>query len=346
MPEAPARHPAPRLTIFNHKGGVGKTTIIFNVASAMAAAGKRVLLIDSDPQCNLTASIVEESVVDDLLDHSDEDAGATLWSAVKPIVEGTGSLKLIPPIAVQDRLFLLPGDIRLAEFEQELDSLWAECFQRKPRGFRGTTALSSLVNVTAAAYGIDVVFYDCGPNIGALNRVILLDCDAFAIPASYDLFSIRAVKTLGHTLVGWIRGWETIGELAPDGLYLLPGKPAFLGYIPQRYRVYGRQPSKQFAKFVPMLERRIQSDLVSVLSQVDKDLILPTAIRDYKLGEVKDFGSLANESQRLGVWIPAVDGGTPDQKEEARQAFVALSTAIFDRLGNRKTLYDGRPAAS
>jgi len=333
MPESPAlRWPAPRFTIFNHKGGVGKTTLIFNIASAMVESGLRVLLVDSDPQCNLTASIVEESVVDDLLDRSDGDTGSTVWSAVKPIVERTGALKIVKPIEVHDRLLLLPGDIRLAEFERELDSLWAECFQRKPGGFRGTTALSSLANATAVDHKTDVVIYDCGPNIGALNRAILLDCDAFAVPAAYDFFSIRAVKTLGHTLAGWITEWETITELAPDGLYLLPGRPAFLGYIPQRFKVYGRQPSKEFSKLVPLLERRLQSDLVSVLTEISSRLVVPTTISDYKLGEVKDFGSLANESQRLGVWIPDVKGGTPLQKDEARQVFMDLSNTIMQRL--------------
>src|SRR5262249_47398113 len=120
-----------RLAIFNHKGGVGKTTLTVNIAAALAKAGKRVLLVDSDPQCNLTAYLVEESVVNDLLDRSDDKDGATLWSSVKPVVEGLGEPRPIPPINVGPRLFLLPGDVRLAEFEQELNSLWGECFQRK-----------------------------------------------------------------------------------------------------------------------------------------------------------------------------------------------------------------------
>ncbi|MYB36323.1 MAG: ParA family protein [Gammaproteobacteria bacterium] len=49
-----------RITIFNHKGGVGKTTLTVNIASAIAAQGKSVLLVDSDPQCNLTSYLLAD----------------------------------------------------------------------------------------------------------------------------------------------------------------------------------------------------------------------------------------------------------------------------------------------
>jgi cellulose biosynthesis protein BcsQ len=58
--------------VFNHKGGVGKTTLTVNIASALADANKKVLLVDSDPQCNLSSYLVEASVLDDVLDHSDK----------------------------------------------------------------------------------------------------------------------------------------------------------------------------------------------------------------------------------------------------------------------------------
>lgn len=187
------------MVLFNHKGGVGKTLMTANLACALASLGKSVLLVDADPQCNLTSFFVEDGVVDSLLERSDSSDGQTVWTAVKPIVEATGDAQVIVPVELRPKLALLPGDIRLAEFEEELPALWAECFQRKPRGFRGSTGLSALASDVAADRNADYIIYDCGPNIGALNRIVLLDADYFVVPAACDLFSLRAIKTLGHT---------------------------------------------------------------------------------------------------------------------------------------------------
>jgi cellulose biosynthesis protein BcsQ len=79
MPSPAAdRGSAKRIAIFNHKGGVGKTTLTLNIAAALASLGRRVLLVDSDPQCNLTSYVLEGSVVDDLLDNSDTAKGQTI----------------------------------------------------------------------------------------------------------------------------------------------------------------------------------------------------------------------------------------------------------------------------
>lgn len=320
-----------RLAIFNHKGGVGKTTLTVNIASTLAALGYRVLLVDSDPQCNLTSYLVEDAVVNDLLDSSDAESGRTLWSSLKPIVEGSGDPRSVPPFELRDNLDLFPGDIRLAEFEQELHSLWGDCFQRKLRGFRGTSALSRVISGVGDRY--DFVFYDAGPNIGALNRAILLDCSYFIIPAACDLFSLRAISTLGHTLAEWITQWDTVKALAPADMYLLAGKPAFLGYIPHRFRQYARKPSTEFAKFLPRIERQIYADVVEVLRALDAALV-PFGV--VKLGEVKDFSSLATASQEQGVPIPDVRSGTGAQRDEARVVFEEISNRIADLVLTRR----------
>ena len=110
------------ITIYNHKGGVGKTTLTVNIAFALSSLGKAVLLVDSDPQCNLTSYLLADDIVDDLLNHSNDQDGKTIWSAVRPVIENTGSVRLVDLTEIKD-IALLPGDIRLSEFEEFWETL-------------------------------------------------------------------------------------------------------------------------------------------------------------------------------------------------------------------------------
>ncbi len=324
-------HKALRIAIFNHKGGVGKTTLSVNLAAALAETGRRVLLVDSDPQCNLTSYLVEDSVVDGLLDDSDGPSGNTIWSALKPIVEAKGNLKSVATIETSTPgLFLLPGDIRLSEFESELNEYWAACFQRKVKGFDGTVSLSKLVNACAGKNNAHYVFYDTGPNIGPLNRVILLDCDYFIVPGACDLFSVRALKTLGHTLSSWITDCSTIANLAPDKTLLLNGRPKFLGYIPQGFRVYGQLIATRQAAYLARFERQLHSDLAVPLKNIDSTLV-PSTVSRSKLGEVKDFATLIQQAQQQGVPLWKVTRGNRQLITQALAAFSAIAKAVIRR---------------
>jgi len=213
-----------------------------------------------------------------------------------------------------------------ADFEEELNDFWRQCLQRKRRGFTGTMALSELVNDICLKHKIDFVFYDSGPNIGPLNRVILLDCDFFIVPAACDLFSVRALKTLGRTLFKWISEWEVIRELAPEDMNVLPGRPNFLGYIPQNFSVYRGGVVKNQARYLALLDRNVQSEIISVLRDFE---VAPKGMT-LKLGEVKDFGALVSASQREGVPIYNIrDGGTPEQRSAAKAAFKNIADRII-----------------
>ena len=332
MTKTTSRHKAIRVALYNHKGGVGKTTLTANIAAALATLGKKVLLVDSDPQCNLTSYFIEDSVVDSLLDESDSAKGKTLWSALKSIVESEGNYVYREPYEIATKnLWLLPGDIRLVEYESFLFDFWGDCFQRRVRGFRGTNSLSCLVNEYAQRLKADYIFYDTGPNIGPLNRVIMLDCDYFIVPAACDLFSVRALKTLGHAMAGWVQDWKTILSLAPNDTYLMPGKPKFLGYIPQRFKTYGGRIASIAASYIPRIEKTIHDDVIVVLRTIDSDLA-GKSVHGSKLGEVKDFSSLVQLAQREGVLLHEVSGGDPHQKTEAEQAFATIAKKIIAKV--------------
>ncbi len=320
-----------RLTLFNHKGGVGKTTLTVNLAFELAKMGKKVLLVDSDPQCNLTSYLIQADVVDKWLDESESASGKTIWSALRPVILSGKDIKSITPHERAKGVHLLPGDIRLSEYEINLHQSWIDCYQRKFRGFAETTALSTLVDKCANGLDADFVFFDVGPNIGPLNRAILLDCDYFIVPGACDYFSLRALKTLGHSIAKWIKDWDVISHLAPNDVPLLGGRPVYLGYVLQRFRMYGGDISSSYKAYSRQLDRHSYSDVATVLKEVDEGLA-PGSLSSFKLGQIKDFATLANLGQKQGTAMADVTGGAQYLKDEAHLAFQEFAKRIISRI--------------
>jgi len=329
-----------RITIYNHKGGVGKTTLTVNIAAALAEMGKSVLLVDSDPQCNLTSYLLAHDVVDDLLDNSDSEEGQTIWTAVRPLIERIGNARLISPADVE-KLSLLPGDIRLSEYEEFLSESWTDSFRRRIGGLRATSSISDLVTHVNESRKYDFVFYDTGPNIGALNRVLLLDSDYFIVPVACDLFSVRALSTLGQSLKRWIIDWETIASLAPDDVTLLNGRPKFLGYIPQGFKEYGQTMALEPKKYLHQIKKRVYENISAVLRSIDSKLA-PEKTEDPLVGQVKDFASLVQTAQREGVPLWSCSSTSTNQKDAAEKAFKDIAEKIVEATSANKK---SRPAA-
>ena len=87
------------IAFFNNKGGVGKTTFTFHLGYALEQIGKRVLFVDLDPQCNLTAHICSENIIEEAWGEQ----GNSLYKAIEPIVTGAGDVKTVTPYHVPGR---------------------------------------------------------------------------------------------------------------------------------------------------------------------------------------------------------------------------------------------------
>jgi cellulose biosynthesis protein BcsQ len=318
---------AKRLVLFNHKGGVGKTTLTVNLAYALVEAGKRVLLVDTDPQCSLSSFYLEEKFLDKMLDESETDEGNTLWSALRPVSEGTGASQAIEPVEIRKRLHLAVGDIRLSNYENSLADCWNLCFQRNRRGYVCTAALSNLVDDLVIRTRADFVFFDAGPNIGPLNRAVMLDCTHFIVPAACDLFSTRALKTLGFALSEWVGTWDRVREMAPDQSSLLAGTPKLLGYVPQGFRVYRGEMAASPLTVLSRLESRIVEFVWKPL-QIAQGFSGKDRPSNLKLGQVKFFGTLVTDAQNQGKPIWEVTGGNASGKEEAHRLFSRMAARV------------------
>lgn len=324
------------IALFNHKGGVGKTTLSVNIAGGLIDLGKRVLLVDADPQCNVSSFFLPESKLDQILGESSEsENGGTIWSAVKPVVMGTGDVAEIPVHKIAaEGLMLIVGDVLLSAYEEELPAAWTDSFARKPRGYAVMGALHKAVSLLAKAHKADVVIFDVGPNVGPLNRTIMLGCDSFVTPVSPDLFSLRALSSVGAAVAKWIQDWRTVQMLATEErrIELLPASPTYLGYIVSAFKAYGGAKSQPHEYWEGKIAPRVKSRVVDVLRHIDPALTLPPP---YKIADVKHYQSLASIAQDIGLpigWLGShVNGGYGPELATASSLFKSIASEIYKR---------------
>jgi cellulose biosynthesis protein BcsQ len=326
------------IALFNHKGGVGKTTLAVNLAAGLVAKGKRVLIVDADPQCNISSFFLPESKLDEILGESGEsDSAGTIWSAVRPVVEGTGDVADVPiyKVANTDGMLLMVGDVQLSAYEEELPAAWTDSFARKSRGYAVMGALRRAVNSHATRYNADMIIYDVGPNVGPLNRSIVLGCDGFITPVAPDLFSLRALSSVGAAIGKWIQDWRTVQMLATNEARreLLPAAPTYLGYIVSAFKAYGGAKSQPHEYWEAKIAPRVRSRIVDVLKKIDVDLVLHPP---YKIGDVKHFQSLASIAQDKGLpigWLAgSVNSGYTPEVVAAKQLFDSMAVNVIERI--------------
>ncbi|MEG3169572.1 ParA family protein [Sphingomonas sp. LB3N6] len=175
------------LSFYNHKGGVSKTTTTFNLAHKLRDRGHRVLVVDEDPQCNMTELMLAQRITE--LDEASEKIGveqelpgSTLLQALKPRIEGTTSeidIDKVDLIEAKDRLFLLRGDVGLSDIEDALSESHSQRFSDKIHEKRTYVAIGDFFVRISAQRGIDYILIDVGPSSGAITRACFLACDGF-----------------------------------------------------------------------------------------------------------------------------------------------------------------------
>jgi len=196
------------ISMFNNKGGVGKTTLTCNIASFFAkVASKRVLVVDCDPQCNATQLVMGEAFATDFYwNNADTSTVTTIRDVLQPIEDGDSSIaESITPILGSKNRFgidLLPGHPGFSIVEDRLGAAWHDLLGGDIGGIRKSNWNTALCSKIASAY--DLVFFDLGPSLGSLNRCVLIGCDHFVTPMGTDIFSILGVKNIASWIDHWV----------------------------------------------------------------------------------------------------------------------------------------------
>jgi len=184
------------IAITNQKGGVGKTTTAINLAAGLSASGKKVLLVDADPQGNATSGIgIEKNSIEQCI--------------YNVIIEGADPRKVLRASDF-DNLIVLPATLQLAGAEIELVGSFS----------RETKLKRALAAVTPE---FDFIIVDCPPSLGLLTVNALTAADALIIPLQCEYYALEGLSQLIRT-VDLIKG-NLNPPLVIDGVLLTMHDP-------------------------------------------------------------------------------------------------------------------------
>jgi chromosome partitioning protein len=284
------------IAVFNNKGGVGKTTLTKELGYKFASR-YRVLLVDADPQCNLSGICIDDN---QLAQMYAENNNNNIWSALAPVFEGDGKRIETPAChQLDNNLYILPGHIDLSVYETEFAMSLIQ-FSANQKNIPGS--IRHLILNVCTALNIHYVFVDMSPSLGPLNQVLLMyTVDYFMIPCNPDYFSIMALQGLKIKLPQWKEEKDGLLERAKNmknATYRCSeGYPKLLGVTVNNFVPRNGQLTKGDARIV---ENMNLSDFFLKLKN-SKLTALHTTVDNIKLGNVEQFGKmekLSHESKK------------------------------------------------
>jgi cellulose biosynthesis protein BcsQ len=280
--------------------------------------GRSVVVLDLDPQANLTASFLDDDRVERLWNGPER---CSVYGALAPLFEGEGALGDPYVEEIEPGLGLVPGDLLLSGAEQELSFAWASSLDGQIRAFRVITAFATLAQRAAAQADAEIVLVDVGPNLGAINRAAMVASDNVVVPLAPDLYSLQGLRSLGPTLRDWRQGWTDRVERSPRADLELPsGRMLPRGYVVLQH---GTRVDRVVGAYDRWLRQVPAQYRLSVLNQRGDQAPLAAA-DEHCLGLIKHYHSLASlgeEARKPIFLLRSADGAIGAHQRAVHEAY-------------------------
>ena len=336
-----------RIALFNHKGGVSKTTTTFNLGWMLAEKGHKVILVDADPQCNLTGMVLGFGG-GELADFYEQAEGRNIKDGLAPAFESRPEpLKAVDCVQVdaRDGLFLLPGHIGLSEYEVTLGIAHEltgsiQTLQNLPG------SITRLLELTAEKHEADYLLIDLNPSLSSFNQNLFLTSHCFIVPTSPDYFSAMAMQSLAKVLPDW-RKWAARASQLPvlkEAVYPFPDvSPKLLGTIVQNYRPRDGRPARAFQTWIDKINSIVATEMFPALEQCEMTLPQSVyeehAVNQICLATIPDFNSLIARSQAYQTPVYALtpaqigqSGSVLETTLESRDHFREIFSDLADKV--------------
>ncbi len=323
------------IVFFNNKGGVGKTTSIYHIAWMLAELEHKVLVLDLDPQCNLSSMFLTEERLTEAIN----EPSLTILNTIEPILDGEPQKKVHIEY-INENISLLIGDLRLSALEDKLATSWAQCHAKDYLAFKICSVFQSVIQEASKIVKADYILIDIGPNLGAINRSILISTNFLIVPVAPDLFSLQGIKNIGMTINEWRKEWESnIKEKFPenkDKSVIATGKMLPLGYIISQYSAKENKPVIAYSRWSEKIPKTYTEHILK------KEFVEKENNDPNQIGYIRHFHSLAplsQEARKPMFLLKPADGAVGSHAEAVLQCyktFEDLSYRIIGRINEAK----------
>lgn len=329
----------PIISILADKGGVGKTTLVFNLAWYLSTVmGKKILLVDCDPQTNLTDSFLDvanlgganqyeqkvgSSIYRDDAYHRVDGKGKpvrrdneyyNIWEALQMVVD-MGYPDVSPYLPrtyahrLNDKVRLLAGHEKIVLYGERVSGA-----HRDETHYGWFGAFHSMVKEVAARDQVDIVLIDSAPGPTTMNLVIMLSSNYYMVPCFPDIYSYRGLKKATdrykdtNVTFGWPARIRTMRQFSLNyrSHHQLPNyTPEFLGVVFMNYRSHNDDAALAFQHWANEIQTYLKAPhgYVQDVAESDTPMVVNQKFleQNYMMGEIRRMDSVMPLANKLGI---------------------------------------------